>query len=115
MLIDKKDKRYKKHKKFKKANGFSPCETWALDSTIARFIAPRLRYLAFKPYGYPMDFEYIEDWQEVLYKMVAAFDIIVDEERFYDFDCDKERAAKDKIIMEEGLDLFRKYYFDLWS
>ena len=44
---------------------------------------------------------------EILDKMIASFAIIIKD------DCPWYSDEKRKII-DEGLDLFREYYFDLW-
>lgn len=95
-------------------------ETWNLDYEIACFILPRLAYFKDHCNGYPYDLTkatddgYIitenayEEWERILDKMIKAFEIIVKNKATFT----KEEERK---IVQEGLDLFGKYYFDLWT
>ena len=91
----------------KKRNKSIYRDTWNLDWAIAKFTLPRLIRFKEVTNGYPGHLESMEQWYEILDKIIAAFTIIVkDNDFFYNKD--------DQIIVDEGLDLFRKYYFDLW-
>lgn len=120
---------------------FKDKETWSLDYTIAQFILPRLiRYKKLNN-GVPGIFfideegnDHIMDtdnyteiaskkWNDTLDKMIWSFDEIVTEknEPMFHSDMDEEEKKKwlsdlqiysDKI--QEGLDLFAKYFRDLW-
>ena len=86
--------------------GYDDSEIWNLDSTIALFILPRLKLFRNSLHGYPNNLTF-EQWEEVLDKMIIAFSLIDDVAwHFNDFDYPR---------VEEGLDLFRKYYFNLWD
>ena len=106
------DERQPKWQQQRIERGFDDTETWALDSTIAKFIAPRLK--RFKEVQMcSWYFEDIDDYDEkrtdmVLDKMIRAFEIIADPKEAY-------RWEKDLMVeVEEGLDWFRKYFFHLW-
>lgn len=101
-LIERGDDRWDDFKSQRLERGFDESETWSLDSTISRFIEPRLK--AFKEYnvGYPGGMT-TEQWNEILDKMIKAFGYINNDETF---------DHQDEV--SEGLDLFRKYFFDLW-
>jgi len=97
--------------------GWSDEDTWSLYSTTARFLAPRLK--KFKELnkkseygGYPPDITE-EEWDDILDKMILAFDQIVDDDELQLYESGEETAARYEKI-HEGLDLFKKYYFDLW-
>jgi len=99
--IKRTDDRYKKALKQLKTRGFSDDETWDLASTIAEFTLPRLkRFKRIKP-GFPGCFDHMEEWDEILDKMIIALTAIVDDDR------------GDEQI-EEGLALFGKYFMGLW-
>ena len=104
-LIEPDDKRWDGFKEQRLKNGFDDSELWNLDNTIASFIYPRLKrfYDDGNVFGYPSDLA-PEKWNEILEKMIDAF-------RYILIDKFDEHDAE----ISEGLDLFRKYYFDLWT
>ena len=95
----------KKCVKFRKKHPFEYLDIYGLYFTFAKFLAPRLK--AFKKYtfSFPANIE-SKEWDITLDKMIFAFEIF----------------AKDDIIIEdkqcekikEGIDLFAKYFRDLW-
>lgn len=66
--------------KKKNYDKFKDYETWNLDNTFARFIVPRLkrfRELVASPdtvYGYPGTLNNMEEWLEILDKIIWAFE-----------------------------------------
>ena len=125
--IDKKHGHYdkktiKKANKFEKKHGFRYEDAWDLDNAIACFILPRLIQLRDTRRGYPASFikdlsgnptkeqDEIADkeWNNILNKIIYAFYIYITIE-FYKVD--KEKTE----IVEEGLDLFRKYFSSFWD
>ena len=113
-----KEKKYKHEKdetskRFKKKYGFDYRETWDLDYEIACFILPRLAYLREHCSSYPGTGEFIgedgyKNWLKTMDKMIKAFETIVDAE--IGFETEEENR-----IINEGLDLFRKYFRSLWD
>lgn len=122
-----------------------PWDTWSLDTTLSKIIAPALIQLRDTTHGFPCDFEKFEDWVEVLNKMIFAHEAIASEtweDQFYTgevdvsfvpvsddedagstvvtgpnhtlkFDADGYDAFDARI--NEGLELFGKYYRGLWD
>lgn len=98
-------------------------DTWSLDHTLALIIHPAL--IAFKEHmhGYPADLitnnddsdAGFEAWKIIIDKMIFAFTNIIDttwEEQFYSDEIGyKEYDAR----IQEGLDLFSKYFRSLWD
>lgn len=80
-------------------------DTWNLDYYIAKFILPRLKLFKKVTMGYPCDLKSINEWYDILDKMIAAFEILA---------TDELNTQDEQKIVDEGLDLFRKYYQDLW-
>ena len=80
-------------------------DTWNLDYYIAKFTLPRLKLFKKVTMGYPCDLKSINEWYNILDKMIASFEILATDE----WDTQDEQK-----IVNEGLDLFRKYYQDLW-
>ena len=126
-------------KRQKKIRNIKYKDIYNLDSTIARFILPRLKFFRKKicscPYGFTL-----EEWKDILDKMILAFELILDksEPNFGEHKCHIEKI-NDKLsklvedsdstfdteayrkwhkdrqkTIEEGLKLFAEYFQDLW-
>lgn len=82
---------------------FKKQRAWDCYTHLAVHIANELR--AFKKYNvnsYPHGFNNIEEWHEVVDKMIYSFEQI-------------EKDSSDRVKIEEGLQLFAKYFEDLWD
>lgn len=131
-------KTFMKAKWFYLFNGFDYRDTWSLDHSLSRWILPRLKYLRKNLQSHPDDMTF-EKWQEILDKMIFAFDFVFNESK-YDEECypkdfdwgivSDERGAfvmKDRRKpdftefdkkfkkYEEGIGLFAKYFRHLWD
>lgn len=92
----------------RKTRGWDDTELWNLDYTIARFVYPRLkRFIKLEPVSYPNDFESYEDWIECLHKMLKSFE--------YASNSDNMEDLKDSEEIQEGFELFGKYFQHLWD
>ena len=83
-------------------NDFPLEEVWNTDNTLSQLIVPRL--LAFKAldkHGYPPDFDDMRKWNNTIQKMADAFELL----KYAASYTEDERRR-----IEQGLDLFRKYY-----
>lgn len=100
-------------KQLKKLNAYiNQKETWDLDISFAKYMVPRLKTFKKNTIGHPSSLESMDEWYAILDKMIDAFTYIADGGIFeIDFIVGNDEMNK-KI--EEGLDLFRKYYFNLW-
>lgn len=87
--------------------GWTDKETWSLDYSLAQYIAPRLKRFKELNNGFPYGLS-SEEWDGILDKMIFAFEFLGSEERW---DNNNKDEWKD---VQEGIDLFAKYYFDLW-
>ena len=88
-------------------NGYPISEVWGTYHYLAREIAPRLKaFKALKKHGCPDDFESQEDWNNAIQKMIDAFELVGPNKVVY---------SDDYPIINEGLDLFRKYFLNLWD
>jgi len=111
--------------------GWDDSDTWSLDHTIAKYILPRLKRfreigrnscpVLHESFEFDRDFE---EWNEILDKMILAFELIVDDEKSY-FDnlnagSDEEMGnyieySEDRNLkINTGMDLFCKYFNHLW-
>ena len=109
-VTEKKDKREKKYIKQRINRGFDDSETWNLDGTIAEFIIPRLKVFKTKLHGYPGDLTE-ESWNEIIDKMILAFELNLSNK----YDWDKRASTENDAKIQEGLDLFAKYFRHLWD
>lgn len=89
--------------------GFDSSELWSLKDTITNFVLPRLKVFADEPCGYPGCFDNENEWKEILEKMVRAFEISKkDGDGFVLTDKEGEE-------FDEGMELFKEYFFSLWN
>lgn len=95
----------------RRARGWDDSETWNLDITFADYIVPRLiRYKQIKG-GHPYELS-SEAWDEILEKMIKAFSLIRDQ---FEIQLKHEYHKINWNEVQEGLDLFAKYYMNLWD
>ena len=86
-------------------NGYPISEVWGTYHYLAREIAPRLKaFKALDKHGWPEDFENQEDWNNTIQKMINAFELVKDYSPSYE---------EDIRTVEQGVELFCKYYRDL--
>lgn len=100
-------------KAFEQKYGFNPAEVWNLDETIARFILPRLTYYKDIHTGYPQQCSY-EQFEEYLDKMIYSF-LYIAQGKHYNLSLDINERKQQLQKVQEGLDLFSKYFMNLWD
>jgi hypothetical protein len=103
----KKPKRQKKYMKQLENRGWTDADTWSLDSTFGRWISPRLKRFKKLNNGCPNGLT-AESWNAILDIMIEAFEYI-GSDKYWGARTDKMNAK-----IEQGLDLFRQYFFCLW-
>lgn len=108
------------NKRIRKKKGLAKItieECWSLDETLAKLILPRLqKYIQINEHGYPHTLNNHEEWHEIIQKMIFAFDIIAN--RKYPSIKNKnwlELEVEQTEKIQEGLDLFAKYFRNLWD
>ena len=80
-------------------------EIWNTENAIAAFITPRLKaFKDLKKHGFPPEMNSKRQWNSSIQKMIDAFEIL---SRPY------TPTDNEDPIVEEGLDLFRKYFRNL--
>ena len=122
--------------------GFSDRDLWNFDTTIAKFMIPRLKRFSKIKHSYPgWNFETdsemsFEEWTEILSKIINAFEVflmddpdieyikeawiddggcfhsITDPDLEEKFKVEQERRQK---VVKEGLKLFSIYFESLWD
>jgi hypothetical protein len=70
----------------------------------------KTKYLKEHTCGYPPDLETFEEWQEILQKIIDAFEMYNSEVAYLDMD----QLKTENEIIEEGMQLFGKYFRALW-
>lgn len=83
-------------------------EVWNTDNTIAQLIVPRLQaFKALDKHGHPDGFKDMREWNNTIQKMIDAFELM---KYVQSLNTDNEKRT-----VEEGLNLFRKYFCCLWD
>jgi hypothetical protein len=95
----------------RKIRGYSDSEWYNFNTETAKYIIPRLKHLRNNLHAWPAgkDVQTPEDWEKILDEMIWTFEFINSD----DFDYVKDKSQWDR--MQEGLNLFAKYYVDLWD
>ena len=102
------DVRHALWEKQRTERGFDDTELWNLDTTIAKFILPRL--VAFRDYTHSTPASLTQnEWTEKLAKMVYAFEFLSSEDKYTTFDNDQWE------VVGEGLKLFGENFSSLWN
>ena len=84
---------------------------WGLSYHLAKYILPRLQaFRKLNKAGIPTGLKDIEEWNGLLDKMIFAFKFIKeDEEKVFSY------KKSDFIKVKRGLNLFAKYFTNLWD
>lgn len=108
-LINETDSRWEVFKEERLQDGFDDSETWSLDSTIAKFVYPRLKsfYNDGDMVGYPASMT-LEEWKNIVGTMLEAF-------RLYATTDSLEWGEKENKVISKGLKLFAKHFSELWN
>lgn len=101
------ESRRKRFAKYKERKGFSPDELWDLAHATAWFMLPRLKEFRKVTCGYPCELKSMDEWREIIDKMIFAFEWYLDDDNWY-----KEGEEHDKAM--DGFDLFGKWLLALW-
>lgn len=92
--------------------GYDDCAQWNLSHYIAQISGPILRKMQKKGLSCPMDLT-IKEWHTILDKIAYAMEHIDDD--YYCRVKGENNVKEHAIKIEEGLDLFSKYFRDLWD
>ena len=111
-------------KKWLKKNGHyvNVKDTWSLDCAFADFAIPRLKLFKKVNNGYPGhgDADTFEKWNEIIDKMIEAFelhnDFVNKSDKYFlpTGEFDKARYEVDSLKEQEGLKLFAEWFGALW-
>ena len=74
---------------------------------MAQFIAPRLQaFKALDKHGYPPEYKDMREWNNIIQKMIDAFELM----KYV-----HTPSSDDDNTIQQGLDLFCKFYRYLWD
>ena len=108
MTMAKKDNTDKKTQdNWSHKNDFPVEKVWNTDNTLSQLIVPRL--LAFKAlnkHGHPGEFKDMRAWNNAIQKMADAFELMKYVHTL---------SQEEETIVTEGLNLFCKYFRNLWD
>lgn len=106
-LTDKNDKREKMFVQQRLERGFDSSETWSLKHTIVNFTLPRLELFKELTISFPASLNSMEEWHQILDKIILSFKLVQ-----LDDEDDGIRNRYDEY--EEGMQLFSKWFLNLW-
>lgn len=106
--------------------GFDDRELWNLDLSLMTFIAnylePRVRgFYRMKRCSFPTSFGSLEEWDRTLLEILEGFEILrtcgdVFSIQFHEsLEGDKERISLAEKKVQRSIELFSKYWVDLWD
>lgn len=97
-------------KKSRQYHCFTNEELWSLDVTIAKFILPRLKRFKKTTDAHPNSLDE-NKWDAILDKMIFSFDFIATD-KMWKIENMKDEKMWKKV--NEGLELFAKWFNSLW-
>ena len=82
-------------------------EVWNTDNVLAQLISPRLQaFKALDKHGYPPECKDMREWNNIIQKIIDAFELM----KYV-----HTPSPDENKIIEQGLDLFCKFYRYLWD
>jgi hypothetical protein len=93
----------------RRTRGWDDSETWSLDSTIAKFVLPRIQRFRQLPKGHPGDISE-EEWDNILGEIEWVMSVHASEDGTWNL-----KLKKDWKRYRRGMRLFGEYFGSLWS
>lgn len=103
----KKDPRAAMWKQQRKERGFDDTELWNLDTSIAKFLVPRLKEFQKQSMGYPINLT-PDKWNKIMDIMIKGFEFYASEERY------DEWSEENTKNVNDAFRYLKKYFVDLW-
>jgi len=106
----------------RRTRGWDDSETWSLEHSLAKHIAPRLRRFKELTIGIPgcllpqerptaaQRARAEKKWDEILDDMIYAYEFIADHDKYFLAQFDSPEWKR----VNRGRNLFHKYYYSLW-
>jgi hypothetical protein len=90
--------------------GYACYDLWSFDMYLAKVIGNGVKELADGAYGWnDRDFKTFEEYKEMLLKMSKGF------LEYYEAEKEMKTDKDYEVGLQESLELFKKYYHDLWD
>lgn len=106
------------NKRIRKKKGLSKItdeEVWGLNVTLAKYILPRLiKFKQVNTNSYPCEFKSAEEWDSVIDKMIFSFDWFLSCHSGCNYESIEE-YKRNESKYKEGMNLFARYFSDLWD
>lgn len=98
--------------------GYSDDEVWNVNTAVLRYALPRIKHLRKITKSYPALLcdeakpteDKLQEWYDILDKMILAIELEIKDEYWFGHNADKEM-----VEVKEGMDLFHKYFDGLWD
>jgi len=91
--------------------GWDDTVVWSIDYYLAQYMPIWLRKLKEDKKGIPIGMSE-EEWDIVLYKITTGFEVAY---KIIEMDYDEHGQEIAYKKFEEGMDLFKEYFFSLWD
>ena len=92
----------------RRIRGWDNSETYSLDSSLGKHILPRLKKFKELTIAFPGGDITEEEWDLILDKMITAFELVNNDDKWHDL-------TKEELEMfNDGIQLFAKHYRHLW-
>ena len=93
--------------------GYDDPSVWSVDVAIAKFALPRLKHLRTYTHSYPGLDVNEEQWNDILDKMIYSMQWAT--KCYFDEETSKFPTVEENVRIQEGFDLFGKYFMHLWD
>lgn len=92
--------------------GYADCDLWSIDFYISEILSNMIKDFRENTHGYPNELT-PEDWDKILEKIENGFNASKKIQNM-EYEGTEEYEALHKIF-DEGMDLFKEWYFGLWD
>lgn len=95
--------------------GFSDKELFEFDTTVAKFLLPRLIRFRKITISYPSNLNNCEEWEDILDEIIYALSYVSHRDDPISFDMASSVSPKEEFErVNAGLKLLGQYFMDLW-
>lgn len=90
-------------------------DTWNVDITLSKIISNLLRKYEEKTFSFPAHIDGIVEWKQILNAMIYSFEEVASDYKNRPDGKNKEECENYNNKLKNGIELFAKYFFDLWD
>lgn len=95
-------------------NGFLPSDWWGYATKNTERTIKILKHFQKNHYGYPSNLKTPEDWDKTLQIMIDGFEACLEMDKM-DYFGNEEKYSELIKIFKKGMNVYSKYYLDLWD